>query len=70
LEFVLSDDRIFYVLSDEYRKEIKELKTVIANGFDGNIYLAPAIVSRLAWLERLARIKIESILRICNNAPN
>jgi len=67
LEFVLNNDKIFYVLSDEHQKEVKQLKMMVRNRYNGFIFLSPAIVSRLSWLEHLANDKVNSILRLCKN---
>lgn len=55
------------VMSDRHQREHKKLE-YIANKAEWSQdmeYLIPAVVSRMSWLEYQAKLKVESILKLC-----
>ena len=58
--------KLITVLSDKHQREYAELEriTYYADWAETRM-LVPALVSRMAWLEYQAKLKIESILEFC-----
>lgn len=64
----MPDYRIMSVMTDRHQQEHKKLE-FIANQAEWTqdiAYLIPAVVSRMAWLEYQAKLKVESILNLCH----
>jgi len=62
----MSKSKLITVLSDKHQKEYDCLYYAsIYEDLGVSYLLIPAVVSRMAWLEYQAKLKVESILELC-----
>ena len=63
----MPDYRIMSIMSDRHQREHAKLEEIAtkAEWSQDIAYLIPAVVSRMAWLEYQAKLKVESILNLC-----
>jgi hypothetical protein len=63
-------NKVFTLLSNEHQKEVGFLQHMKAVKYNGYPQLAPAVISRLSWLEYQAELKAKKLINFCNGVDN